>query len=156
MNLGTTIIGFICVALCAMPFILTSRNKKKYKKQVLNQLQDLARKHNSIISQQEIYSYYAIGIDPSKKSVSFILNTEETIKEIFVNLEKIKTCDIVNLKTPQKDTERLYLKLSHVDKNQPDAILEFFNAEINYQMSNELQSITTWNALINKMLPNQK
>jgi len=156
MNLGTTIIGIICVALCAMPFILTSINKNKKKNQVLKTLQDLAKQHNSEISQHEIFSYYAIGIDDSKKTVSFILDNEETIKEDFINLGTIKTCDIVNFKKPRKDTERLYLKLSPVDKSQPDVILEFYNSEINYQLGSELQSIEKWNTLINSMLPSSK
>jgi len=152
MNLGTTIIGIICVALCAMPFILTSTNKNKKKKTVLNTLINLANQHNSEISQHEICSYYSIGIDESKKSVSFILDNEETIKKDFINLSSIKTCDVVNLKNTQKDTERLYLKLTHIDKSQPHAILEFYNSEINYQLGSELQSIEKWNTLINSML----
>lgn len=156
MNLGTTIIGIICVALCAMPFILTSVNKNKKKKTVLNTLIDLANQHNSEISQHEICSYYSIGIDESKKSVSFILDNEETIKKDFINLATIKTCDIVDLKKPRKDTERLYLKLSPIDKSKPDVILEFYNSEINYQLGSELQSIEKWNTLINSMLPSSK
>lgn len=155
MNLGTTIIGIIFAALCAMPFVLTSFNKKKKKNKALKTLQDLSKEYNSEISQHEIFSYYAIGIDHSKKTVSFMSENEKTITKTFINLSNIKTCDIVNFKKG-KETDRLYLKLSYIDKSQPDAILEFFNSEINYQLGSELPSIEKWNTIINGMLPSSK
>ena len=155
MNLGTIIIGIICIALCAMPFILTSINKKKKQKKILNTLNDLAKRNNSTIIQHEICAYYAIGIDESKKTVSFILNNGDTTEEQFINLSKIKSCDIVNIKKPvnkKNELSRLYLKLNPIDKNETHHNLEFFNTDVNYQIHNEIQSIENWNTTINNIV----
>lgn len=153
MNLGTIIIGIICIALCAMPFILTSVNKNKKNKQTLDKLKNLAKRNNSEISQYEICGYYAIGIDKSNKTVSFILKNEEDMEEQFINLNTIKSCELIHVKKPinnkEKELSQLYLKLNPVDKNRSPYNLEFFNTDINYQINNEIQSSEKWNALIN-------
>ncbi|QCX38308.1 hypothetical protein FF125_07630 [Aureibaculum algae] len=156
MDLGTTIIGGVSVAICAMPFVLTNRSKKKKVKQLLISLKNIAKEHNSEITQHDIFKYYAIGIDASKNSVSFILKTEEEEQSYFINLSTIKKCEIVKVGSSgahsDKDIDKLDLKLSPVDKNKPDIMLEFYNAEVSYQLSDELQSIEKWNKTINNLL----
>jgi len=154
MNLGSTIIGIICITLCALPFILTSANRKKKEKQLLNALKEIAQEHQSGITQHDIFGYCAIGLDELKKSVSFILRTDDAIKPQFVNLSTISSCEIANI-TKSKHLDRLYLKLKPIDKNQPEMAFEFFNADVNYQLNDELQSIGKWNTLINNLLKSE-
>ncbi|GAL77993.1 hypothetical protein [Algibacter lectus] len=151
MELGTTLIGIICVAICAMPFVLTNRSKKAIVKRQLIVLKDLASQHNNTITQNEINSFYAIGIDESKKSVSFILKEETEVEQQFVDLSTIKSCEIVNI-TKSKHIDRLYLKLIPHDKTKKEVNLEFFNADVSYQLGEELQSIEKWNKIINNLL----
>lgn len=151
MELGTTLIGIICVAICAMPFVLTNRSKKAIVKHQLIMLKDLATQHNNTITQNEINSFYAIGIDNTKKSVSFIFKGETEVSQLFVDLSKIKHCEIVNV-IKAKHIDKLYLKLRPIDKTKEDVILEFFNAEVSYQLGEELQSIKKWNEIINNLL----
>ncbi|WP_405296252.1 hypothetical protein [Algibacter sp. Ld11] len=151
MELGTTLIGIICVAICAMPFVLTNRSKKAIVKHQLIVLKDLATQHNNTITQNEINSFYAIGIDDTKKSVSFIFKGETEVSQLFVDLSKIKHCEIVNV-IKAKHIDKLYLKLSPIDKTKEDVILEFFNAEVSYQLGEELQSVKKWNEIINNLL----
>ena len=151
MELGTTLIGIICVAICAMPFVLTNRSKKAIVKRQLIVLKDLATQHNNTITQNEINSFYAIGIDETKKSVSFILKGETEVEQQFVDLSTIKSCEIVSI-TKSKHMDRLYLKLTPIDKTKSEVILEFFNADVSYQLGEELQSIEKWNKIINNLL----
>ncbi|MDO7138718.1 MULTISPECIES: hypothetical protein [Algibacter] len=151
MELGTTLIGIICVAICAMPFVLTNRSKKAIVKRQLIVLKDLATQHNNTITQNEINSFYAIGIDETKKSVSFILKGETEVEQQFVDLSTIKSCEIVSI-TKSKHMDRLYLKLMPIDKTKSEVILEFFNADVSYQLGEELQSIEKWNKIINNLL----
>ena len=156
MDLGTTIIGSVSVAICAIPFVITNRSKKKKVKQLLISLKDLAKEHNSEITQHDIFKYYAIGIDESKNSVSFILKNEDEEQSYYINLSTIKKCEIVKVGSSSvhtnKDIDKLDLKLNPIDKNKPDIMLEFYNAEISYQLSEELQSIEKWNNIINNLL----
>ncbi|MCL5129745.1 hypothetical protein [Algibacter sp. L4_22] len=156
MELGTTLIGIICVAICAMPFVLTNRSRKKIVKNQLIALKDLAKQHNCEITQHDIYSYYAIGIDEFNNSISFISKDEEAVKEQFINLSTISRCKIVNISKSRgksgKQIDELYLKLSFIDKTKPDIMLEFYNAEVSYQLGEELQSIDKWNKIINNLL----
>ena len=151
MELGTTLIGIICVAICAMPFVLTNRSKKAIVKRQLIVLKDLATQHNNTITQNEINSFYAIGIDKTKKSVSFILKGETEVEQQFVDLSTIKSCEIVSV-NKSKHMDRLYLKLMPIDKTKSDVILEFFNADVSYQLGEELQSIEKWNKILNNLL----
>lgn len=160
MDLGTTIIGLVCVALCAMPFILTSRSKKKKEKELINSLKNLAKQNGSEITQYEICGNYAIGIDESKNSVSFIIKTYEVFKIQFVHLSLIKNCKINKISSSSSNNDqiidKLNLNLSAVDNNTPDVILEFYNSEISYQPYSELESIEKWNKLINNLLSTKK
>jgi hypothetical protein len=154
MELGTTLIGTICVAICAMPFILTTRNKNKLIKKQLTALKNLANKNNSEISQFDVYTFYAIGIDKNKNIISFISKNENTNEEQSVNLENIQSCKIETINTPKKakDIDKLYLKLTHKDISKASILLDFFNSDVNYQLGEELQSINKWNTLINNSL----
>jgi len=154
MELGTSLIGIICVAICAMPFILTSRNKNKIVKKQLTALKSLATENQSEISKFDVYSYYAIGMDTEKKTISFVAKKEEIEEEQFINLENIQDCsiEIINAPKNKKEIDKLYLKLKPKDNTKAAILLEFFNSDINYQLGEELQSINKWNTLINANL----
>lgn len=160
MDLGTTIIGTVCVAICAMPFVLTNRSKRIKEKEFINSLKNLAKQHDSEITQYETCGNYAIGIDETKKTVSFILKTFEVFKIQFIDLSLIKNCKIDTIYSSASKNnqviDQLILNLSAVDKNTPDVLLEFYNSEISYQSYTELESIEKWNKLINDLLNSKK
>jgi len=156
MDLGIIIIGAIGVASCTLPFILTNRSRNKKGKEVLKVLNNVAEKHQAKITKHEICGAYAIGIDESKKAVSFVSKNEEEINSQYVDLSTIKSCEIsrVNRTSANKGEviERLSLKLSSNVKHESDIFLEFYNTKVNYQFSGEIQSIEKWNQLIHDLL----
>jgi hypothetical protein len=156
MDLGTIIIGIICLAVCALPFVLTNRNKKKKEKELLDSLKDFAKEHNSEITSHEIGGYFAIGIDEAKNTISFLQKTKETVNLQFIDLTTIKSCEISNISRElaknEKVIDRLNLKFNAINKNNPSIILEFYNSDISFQPSNEFDSIENWNKRINNLL----
>lgn len=159
MDSGTIFIGATCIILCAMPFILTTRSRNKKEKQLLLLLNNLAKQQQSNISKYDVFGYYAIGVDEIKKSVFYQFKTKELEKQQFVDLTTIKKCKIENISKSadgNSSVEQLNLNLSFMDKNKPNVILEFYNAEVNFQLNGEIQLIEKWNTLINNMLNSLK
>ncbi|UMB60656.1 hypothetical protein MHL31_00240 [Lutibacter sp. A80] len=156
MDFGTVLIGSVCIALCAMPFVLTTRGRKKREKELIMSLKNLAKNENSEITQFETCGNYAIGVDEINKIVFFQLKGKETSKYEIVKLASIKKCRIANIsstvKGGDKIIEKLNLHLTPITKSKEDTILEFYNADLSFQLSGELQSINKWNSLINKIL----
>ena len=160
MELGIAVIGITSVALCAMPFVITNRSRKTKEKQILTSLKDVAQQHNCEIFEHEIFGHYAIGVDQTKSYVFFVLKTKEAVQQQYVDLTTIKTCEIANIgksyTRKEKIIDRLNLTFFPVDSNQLDTVFEFYNADINYHLSGELQSIEKWSSLIKNMLKNKK
>tara|TARA_R110000765_G_scaffold321351_1_gene413339 strand:- start:421 stop:903 length:483 start_codon:yes stop_codon:yes gene_type:complete len=160
MELGIAVIGIVSVALCAMPFVITNRSRKIKEKVVLTSLKEVAHQHNCEISEHEIFGHYAIGVDQTKSYVFFVLKTKEAIQQQYVDLSSIKTCEIANIGKSyvrkEKIIDRLNLTFFPVDSDQPNIVFEFYNADINYQLTGELQSIEKWSSLIKNMLKNKK
>lgn len=161
MDLGVTLIGVLTVALCAMPFIITYRSRKKKEKQFLLSLNEIAKQHDCIITQYEVFGNFTIGIDESKNFVFFVLNAQEELKQQqYVDLSTIKTCEITKnhrlTSKKEKVIDRLSLNLDFVDKSKPNVILDFYNSDVSYQLNGEIQLAEKWNKLINTMLSSKK
>jgi hypothetical protein len=156
MDLGTTIIGSICISLCVLPFVLTGINRKNKERKLITSLNDLAKQHDCKITQHEICGDYVIGVDDSKNFVGFIYNIKDVAKQKFVDLTTVKNCEIININrtTPSKKKviEKLNLNISFINKNTPNIILEFYNSNVNFQLSGEIESIEKWHKLINNSL----
>lgn len=156
MDLGTALIGILFITVCAMPFVLSSRSRKKRNKQSLGSLKEFAKQHNCEITQHEICGNYAIGIDETKNHLFFQLNTKVEIKQHVVNLSTINNCNVVRVNARNKTIERLNLELITTDKNKPKTVLEFYNVDLSYQPIGELESIVKWDELVKKQLAKNK
>ncbi|MCB0451060.1 MAG: hypothetical protein KDC97_13165 [Confluentibacter sp.] len=156
MDLGTAIIGIICVAVCAMPFVLTNRSRKKRERQLLESIKELAKQQNCKMTQHETCGNYIIGIDETKNFLFFQSNTQEETKQQIVDLSIIANCNISRKNLKNQTVERLDLELTPTDKNKPKIVLEFYNVDLSYQSSGELESIEKWNKLIKKRLTENK
>ncbi|MGO4919114.1 hypothetical protein [Maribacter spongiicola] len=158
MELGIAAIGLASVVICAMPFVITNRNRKTKEKQMMTSLRDVASKHNCTISEFEFFGHYAIGIDAQKKFIFFISKNGEVLNQQYADLSKIKTAEIGNIDKSyarkEKITDRLILTLFSKHGNEPDTVFEFYNVDVNYQLSGEFQSIEKWNKVIKNLLKN--
>ena len=156
MELGIAAIGIASVAICAMPFVVTSRSRKLKEKKMMASLNDVANKHNCTIREHEIFGHYAIGVDQEKKFVFFISKSGDDLNQQYADLSAIKTCEIANIgksyARKEKITERLLLNLFPKNNNEPDTVFEFYDVEVNFQLSGEFQSIQKWNSVIKNLL----
>ncbi|HDZ03794.1 hypothetical protein LCGC14_0218140 [marine sediment metagenome] len=156
MELGIAAIGIASVAICAMPFVVTSRSRKSKEKKMMTSLNDVANKHNCTITEHEIFGHYAIGVDQEKKFVFFFSKSGEVLNQQYADLSTIKTCEIANIgksyARKEKITERLLLNLFPKNTNEPDTVFEFYDVEVNFQLSGEFQSIQKWNSVIKNLL----
>ncbi|AUC86149.1 hypothetical protein CW731_13035 [Polaribacter sp. ALD11] len=156
MDLATALIGLTCILLCTLPFVLTSQNKRKNEKKLLLSLKSLAEQQHGKITQHEVSSKYAIGIDETKNFVFFQLKDDDELKPEFIDLSTVKNCKIVNIgisnTTAEREVEQLNLEFIPIDKNKINTILKFYDATISFQLSGEFESIEKWNELINHNL----
>ena len=156
MDLGTTIIGIICGAACALPFFLANNNRKEKEKQMRKALQVLAEQQNCEITNYENCGNYIIGIDEIKNFIFFqYRDQEDNNNQKFVDLSTIGSCNISRISTSisnGKLIDQLYLVLVPKEKGKPNINLEFYDNNTSSQLSGQLQSIERWNELIKKRL----
>lgn len=152
MDFGIAVIGIVCVALCAMPFVITNRIRKKRENQLLQALRQLAKQENSEITQHEICGNYAIGIDENRNLLFFQLNATNEPRQQIVNLSNVVACNLVRRNLQNQTIRQLSLALTPRDKQQTDIVLDFYSVEWSFQLNGELQSIEKWNDLIKNRL----
>ena len=158
MNIGTLIISALVIIICALPFILSSRGSRKRKNAKLKILHTLAEKHQAQISKYDVGADFIIGIDDVKNMVFFFKNTMGTSIENCLNLSDYKDCRLLKFEknlssksgTPAIHT--LKLDFIPIDKTTTTSQFEFYNEDVNTQLSGELQLINTWQALIQQKL----
>jgi hypothetical protein len=163
MDLGSTIIGVVIIIICALPFIMINRSRKKREKQFLQSLSKIAAYNNCKIDQHEIFGYFSIGIDETKKNVFFSRQTKDKMEEQSIDLNEIQNCKVINTSRTFKNNngnqrviDKLELSFIPTAKNTSEITLEFFNADESLQYSGELQSIEKWSELINSQLKTKK
>lgn len=155
MEIETTLIGFACIALCVMPFILMNQSRKKREKQMIQALNILAVQEHGEISQHDICGDYLIALDEVRKLLFFQLNLEEGFKQEHVDLSLIKSCRIAQKNSGSGDNkgiEKLSLILTPKNNHNSEIVLEFYNRALRYTLTGELQSIKKWESMINEQL----
>ena len=159
MELASAIIGGVLAAVCAVPFVLITQGRKKREKKMLQSLITLADQHDCKLSEHEFCSDFTIGIDKTKHFVFFIkkTKTKETLQ--YVDLNAIQSCKVNNIgrtfrnKDGQhREIERLELSFTPKAKDLGTINFEFYDAEINMQLSGELQAIQKWSKIVDLQL----
>jgi len=159
MDLGTSIIGALIIAICIAPFFLMNRKKKNEEKKSKQLLVNFANNYNAKITQYEICGNYIIGIDEDKKYIFFIKNQDFKTIEQFVDLAEIKNCKVINTsitftnnKSNYHKIDKLELILKNNKPSESNTVLEFFNADFSIQLYDERTSIEKWSCIINNIL----
>jgi len=164
MDSGTIIVGTISIALCGVPFALMIRGTKMKKKYLLQSVLAIANNHNCKISQLEVTEEFAIGLDDKENQLFFFRKTSEDEQSQHINLSEIKSCKVIkmgqhfnNKDERDKTIDKLELQFSFLDKNNPDNLLVFYNADESAQPNGEIVIIEKWAKIVNdKLKPQQK
>ncbi|MDW5289602.1 hypothetical protein [Formosa sp. PL04] len=158
MNTGTLILSAFFIVICALPFILSTRGSRKRKNAMLKAVTEIATKNNATISKYDVGADFVIGLDDVKNLVFFFKKTLNNTIENCLDLSDYKDCRTLkfskNLNSNSKSQAIQTLKLNFIpiDKTTTESLFEFYNEDVNTQLSGELQIIETWQTLIQQKL----
>ncbi|MGJ5640770.1 hypothetical protein [Formosa sp. S-31] len=156
MDLGTAILGGTFSALCAMPFIATSINRKKREKKLYHAIKTMAAKHKSNITDYGTCGHLAIGMDSITQKLFFYKSSDENTIENVLDMKQIMSCNIQQIRRPKKHkTDRttaidtLDLNFTPKESQSKSITWRFFNSEDDALIAGELELIEQWNQKIN-------
>ena len=159
MDLGVSIVGAILIAICVVPFIIMSQNRKKKERKTLQLLTNISNQQNCIISQYEICGDFIIGIDETKYFVFFFKQFKGKVVEQYLNLAEIQSCKVkntvrnVSIKNDSYTViDKIELNFIMIDKSKKDISMEFYNTDNSLQLVGELQAVEKWAKIINDSL----
>ncbi|MCB0491683.1 MAG: hypothetical protein KDC93_04625 [Cyclobacteriaceae bacterium] len=160
MFLGTTITGVLLASACALPIVISNRNRSKRIKRFFDQLNNFAAQHNGQIDQDDVWNATAIGVDKVKMKVFFVQVNSDAQIEREVDIKKVLQCrvekksrTISNNNDSIKVIERLDLYFVFTDKSTPDLSLPFYNNKRdNLSIDREFELVNKWAAVVNEVL----
>ena len=163
MDLASTIIGGILAAVCVVPFVLITQGRKKREKKMLQSLITLANQHDCKISEHEFCCDFGIGIDKTKHFVFFLKKTKTKETQQYVDLNGIQGCTVNNIGRTIRNKDgshrvidRLELSFIPKAKDRPAIDFEFYDADVNMQLSGQLQAVQKWSKIVDLQLKDQK
>ena len=159
MDLNIIIMSAIIIAICILPFVILSRNSKRKKKRIKSILSDIAKTKSGEIGAYEICGNLAVGITQEDEAFVFYNKKEDdTELKSCILLDQFKKCNFIKTSSSSGSGSigKLILEFEHLDKNQSDVSLEFFNSSENFQMGGELELVEKWKPIIDEAINNQK
>ena len=155
MDLSTSIIGLLILAIFILPVILISRAGKGKGKKFEKDLFSEASKNELIISEKAFWNEYAIGIDTSNNKIIYLdwsgperINIIFDLKDVKV-FEPVPSYGEMNKKNfNYKKVERLGLRFCFKDSVKPDVNITFYIAGIGQQSDDEVKLFKKWSGII--------
>jgi len=162
MDLNTIIIGLVIATIITVPLVYIQMSQNIQKKKAKNNFIADAQTKNVYVSEMDFWgTYYAIALDASENKLVYSKKTDEETVWITADLSQVTDCyihktdrTIKNKTTNKIETDRIDLVLR--TKGQEDYVLEFFNVDINFEMTNEKILLEKWQARISKLLVTTK
>ncbi|MFD2824741.1 hypothetical protein ACFS5M_13745 [Lacinutrix iliipiscaria] len=160
----TTIIGGVIALIIILPLIFIQVAQKRKKSKSKKRFIDEAQKNNLNITEHDFWgTYYAIAIDERANMLIYSKIIEDEHITKIINLDQLATCEIIktnrnytNKKTTKIETDKIDLILCYKDSKKTKEVLEFYNVDINFEMSNEVLLLEKWEALIKSKLSRKK
>ncbi|MEA1785173.1 hypothetical protein U1E44_03650 [Arenibacter sp. GZD96] len=159
MDLETTFIAALLVAICIFPFLAIGTSIRKKKKLLFHTLNTFCTQHNNTITHYELCGEIAIALCKESNALVFIKRSKHKEINQIVDLDEIQKCYTLK---PHKTVRsksgnysviiQLALSLHFEAQEKPELILEFYNLNDNLQLDGELQLMERWNEIINKAL----
>ncbi|MEP2669488.1 MAG: hypothetical protein ABJH04_10860 [Cyclobacteriaceae bacterium] len=164
MYLGTTITGVLLAAACAMPIVISNRNRSKRMKHFFDLLKNYASQLNGQVDQYDVWNGTAIGVDKVKMKLFYIQTNGESRIEKELILKAVRHCQVEkkirtvnNGGESAKVFERIDLRFSFTDTATPEVLLPFYNNNRdNLSIDRELELANKWSVLINELLEQQE
>ena len=157
MDLGATIVGMTIILMCIIPFVLISRNNRKQEQKLLEELVSDAEKHHCNISRHDFRRNSVIGIDDNARMAFFAGKVKNEQVRQHIRLAEIQKCRVINSGrivhhsgSNHKVIEKIEMAFTFQNKNQPEALLEFYNRDYDSPtLTGELQLAEKWCKIFN-------
>ncbi|WP_294822982.1 hypothetical protein [uncultured Flavobacterium sp.] len=149
MDLQTTIIGMVLIALCIVPFVLINKKKKAKQEALVKQLAAQAITSGCSITRHDLWHNTVIGIDDSAKCLFFFRKTKYGEVQKQAHLAGISNAYIDGTGNA---IDKLELVLVHNNSNEPDTVLEFYNSNTFMQINTELALVKKWQGIVEENL----
>lgn len=151
MDSQSIIIGIVIAFICCIPFAIFYFIKRKQKQQLINNLNDVAKKNNASINEFEIFNKSVIAIDKENLLAFFIKDDKPTI----VDLKNTTHCFININKKPTKNSKKEIIStidicFSQTSKN--EYMFRVYNEEIDPPLSSETIFSNKWISTFNKQI----
>lgn len=152
MELNTLIAGLIALAICLLPFVLVSRNRKIKERQLIQALQTIASQNHGQVDEYDTWGNTAIGFDKKANAIIFYKHIKDEVISHYVSLAEVQECQVMNTHKVLQEKESAYeviYKLELVftleDLNQPPITLEFYNKDHDSSTpSGEIEIVEKW------------
>ncbi len=155
MDIGNLMIIIILVVIIAIPFIILNRNNKKKKQQLIQQLENLTTKTEQL-GEIETLGQMAIALSKTNQTLFFYKKDEEKTQQKTILLAEITFSKVMkSTRTLEGNTQVIdiiEMEFKPKDKKQSPEKIEVFNADLDGQLSGELQFAEKWIQLINQQL----
>jgi hypothetical protein len=158
MESNTLIAGLIALAICLLPFVLVSRNRKIKEKQLMQALQTIASQNHGQVDEYDTWGNTAIGFDRQANAVVFCKHIKNEIISHYISLADVQECQVMNTHKVLQEKESTYevtYKLELVftleDPSKPLITLEFYNKDHDSPTpSGEIEMVEKWFKIVQK------
>ncbi len=162
MKISITVVIILTTFLCVLPFLwfmLIGKNATRKKEKIFR---DLIKKENLSLSQEEQWNNNFLGIDETKKVLTFItLNSLQT-NILNIDLKDVKSCQINKVtrdfkrdKKVESELQTLHLELTY-NSSKPKEVLTLYNIEDQLSEDFEIKRAEKWQQIINQNLVKSK
>jgi hypothetical protein len=159
MDIGTTIVGIIIIAVCVGSLVLMSRNNKSKQNNLKKSLVNIAMHNHCELTHSGACGNVAIGMDAAKRKLFFVRKKKEESFSRMLDLDGLEKVYVVNHSRTAGEkgeltaTDKLELIIAFREKNKPDDKLEFYNVEDDsLRFMGEMQMIEKWNGILNRFV----
>lgn len=158
MESNTLIAGLIALAICILPIVLVSRNRKIKEKQLIQALQAIALQNHGQVDEYDTWGRIAIGFDKKANAIIFYKDTKDEVISHYVLLAEVQECQVIDThevfqqkESTYKVTYKLDLVLTLDDPSKPPITLEFYNKDHDSSTpSGEIEMVEKWFKLVQK------
>jgi hypothetical protein len=157
MDLTVTIIGISLLLVFIIPIVLLNRTSSNKKKIIIHEMNTLAQKENTKISDYNLWSDYCIGIDTESKFLFYIHKIKEESNYQIIPLNAVKSCHLVK-NQHQNGTkgnvtytiDKIQLEFNFADKSHNNKLLDFYDSnQDNMEAYAQLELAEKWIKTIN-------
>jgi hypothetical protein len=159
MDIATILlIGTTVLIICVLPFLITHNKKKKKEKEIKEVISRLAAKSNSKVDEYDWWNKTIIGIDNLNRKLLFIKKIEDKELQYAIDLSDIHMGRVINshrsvINGNYNVIQKLQLGLISKNKDKPETLLEFYNADYDsLTIREELQLVEKWSKIVNSIV----